>query len=148
MRFALAAAALFAAATLAASATAAPVNAPNVAEITVTCPSGTISGVVILVRGEFTPAFAIDSNTVFIPIAFGRFTGVATDAEGNVLFAVDEPALAKGSAVPENGKLVECTGLIELDFPGGHFSGSSTVTGFFATGAAPLSVDSVPVGRA
>jgi hypothetical protein len=44
---------------------------------------------------------------------------------------VDEAPLAKGSAVPENGKLVECTGVIELDVPGGHFAGSSTVTGFF-----------------
>jgi hypothetical protein len=108
----------------------APVNAPNTATITVTCPSGTIEGVVILVRGEFTPAFAVGSNTVFIPIAFGEFTGAAVDAEGNVLFTVDEPPLAKGSAVPQNGKLVECTGVIELDVPGGHFSGSSSISGF------------------
>jgi hypothetical protein len=114
----------------AAVATGAPVNAPNTATITVTCPSGTISGVVILVRGEFTPAFAIGSNTIFIPIAFGRFTGTAVDENGNVLFTVDEPPLAKGNAVPQNGKVVECTGVIELDVPGGHFTGSSTVTGF------------------
>ena len=111
-------------------ATGAPVNARNTATITVTCPSGTISGVVILVRGEFTPAFASGSNTVFIPIAFGEFTGTGVDAEGNVLFTVDEPPLAKGAAVPQNGKLVECTGVIDLDFPGGHFTGSSTVIGF------------------
>ena len=111
-------------------ATGAPVNARNTATITVTCPSETISGVVILVRGEFTPAFAIGSNTVFIPIAFGEFTGTGVDADGNVLFTVDEPPLAKGSAVPRNGKLVDCTGVIDLDFPGGHFTGSSTVIGF------------------
>jgi hypothetical protein len=52
----------------------APIDAPNTATITVTCPSETISGVVILVRGEFTPAFAIGSNKVFIPVAFGEFT--------------------------------------------------------------------------
>ena len=111
-------------------ATGAPVNASNTATITVTCPSETISGVVILVRGEFTPAFASGSNTVFIPIAFGEFTGTGVDTEGNVLFTVDEAPLVKGSAVPPNGKLVECTGVIDLDFPGGHFTGSSTVIGF------------------
>jgi hypothetical protein len=110
----------------------APVNAPITATITVTCPSGTIAGVVILVRGEFTPAFAVGSNTVFIPVAFGEFTGTAVDAEGNLLFTVDEPPLAKGNALPQNAKLVECTGVIDLDVPGGHFSGSSTVTGFIA----------------
>jgi hypothetical protein len=114
------------------TASAAPVNNPHAAQLTLQCPSGTSSAVVILVRGEWTPAHVIGSNTVFVPIAFGRFTGVATDAEGNVLFTVDAPALAKGSAVPQNGELVECIGVIEFDFPGGHFIGSSTVTGFFA----------------
>jgi hypothetical protein len=133
MRFTVAAAAaLFAAATVAVGAIGAPVNAPNVAAITLNCPSGSVTGVINLVRGEFTPAHATGSNTVLIPIAFGEFTGTATDADGNVLFIVDEPPLAKGSAAPENGELVECTGVIELDVPGGHFSGSSTVTGFFA----------------
>ena len=124
-----AAVAAFAALT-AGAARGAPIDAPKTTTITVTCPSETISGVVILVRGEFTPAFAIGSNKVYIPIAFGAFTGTAVDTEGNVLFTVDEAPLAKGSAVPQNGKLVECTGVIELDFPGGHFVGSSTVTGF------------------
>jgi hypothetical protein len=119
-----------AAALAAGVATGAPVNAPNIAAITLSCPSSSMSGVVTLVRGEWTPAHATDSNRVFIPIAFGEFTGVATDVDGNVLFTVDEPPLAKGSAVPENSKLVECTGVIELDFPGGHFSGTSTVIGF------------------
>jgi hypothetical protein len=114
------------------TASAAPVNNPHAAQLTLQCPSGTSSAVVILVRGEWTPAHVIGSNAVFIPIAFGRFTGVATDADGNILFTVDEPALAKGSALPQNGELMECTGVIELDFPGGHFIGSSTVTGFFA----------------
>jgi len=124
--------AVLAAAVTAGVATGAPVNAPNTAAITISCPSGTFSGVVTLVRGEFTPAHATGSNTVFIPIAFGEFTGVATDASGNVLFTVDEPPLAKGSSVPANDKIVECTGVIELDVPGGHFIGSSTVTGFIA----------------
>jgi len=106
------------------------VNAPNTAVITISCPSGGFSGVVTLVRGEFTPAHATGSNTVFIPIAFGEFTGLATDGDGNVLFTVDEPPLAKGSSAPANGKLVECTGVIELDVLGGHFIGSSTVIGF------------------
>jgi hypothetical protein len=114
------------------TASAAPVNNPHAAQLTLQCPSGTSSAVVILVGGEWTPAHVIGSNAVFIPIAFGRFTGVATDADGNILFTVDEPALAKGSALPQNGELMECTGVIELDFPGGHFIGSSTVTGFFA----------------
>ena len=114
------------------AASAAPVNAKNLAQLTLICPSGTTSAVVTLVGGEWTPAHLIGSNTVFIPIAFGEFTGAATDADGNVLFTVDEPPLIKGRAVPQNGELVECTGVIELDFPGGHFIGSSTVTGFFA----------------
>ncbi len=69
---------------------------------------------------------------MFIPVAFGEFTGVATDADGNVLFTVDEPPFAKGSSVPQNGKLVERTGVIVLEFPGGTFTGSSTVSDFFA----------------
>jgi hypothetical protein len=118
------------AAVIAAVATGAPVNNPNAATITIRCPSAGFAGVVALVRGEFTPAHATGSNTVFVPIAFGRFTGVATDASGNVLFTIDEPPLAKGSSAPANGKVAECVGVIELDVPGGHFIGSSTVTGF------------------
>jgi hypothetical protein len=110
----------------------APVNAPKTADLTLTCPSGTISAVINLVRGEWIPAHATDSNTVFIPLAFGEFTGAGIDADGNVLFTVDLPPLVKGSAVPENRDLVECTGVIEFEFPGGHFSGVSTATGFFA----------------
>jgi hypothetical protein len=110
----------------------APVNAPKTADLTLTCPSGTISAVINLVRGEWIPAHAKDSNTVFIPLAFGEFTGAGIDAAGNVLFTVDFPPLVKGSAVPANRDLVECTGVIEFDFPGGHFSGLSTATGFFA----------------
>ena len=127
-----AAAVLLAAALTAGGATGAPVNARNTASITITCPSGSFSGVVTLVNGEFTPAHSTDSNAVFIPIAFGRFTGTATDADGNILFTVDEPPLAKGSSVPKNRRLEECVGVIDLDIPGGHFTGSSTVTGFIA----------------
>jgi hypothetical protein len=133
MRVAIFAALVIVAAGLTAGvATGAPVNSPQTAAITITCPSGSFAGVVTLVSGEWTPAHSLDSNAVFIPIAFGEFIGTATDPDGNVLFTVDEPPLVKGSSVPQNGKLQECTGLIEFDFPGGHFTGSSPVTGFIA----------------
>jgi hypothetical protein len=124
------AAVVLAAALTAGVASGAPVNGANTAAITISCPSDSFSGVVTLVRGEWTPAHSTDSNAVFVPIAFGEFTGTATDADGNVLFTVDLPPLAKGSSVPRNGELQECTGVIDFDFPGGHFTGSSTVTGF------------------
>jgi hypothetical protein len=124
---------VLAAALTAGVASGAPVNGANTASITISCPSGSFSGVVTLVRGEWTPAHSTDSNAVFIPIAFGEFSGTATDADGNVLFTVDLPPLAKGSSIPENGRLQECTGVIDFDFPGGHFTGSSTVTGFIAS---------------
>jgi hypothetical protein len=114
----------------------APANNPHLAAITLHCAGGTTPGIVTLVRGEFTPVHVSDSHAVFVPVAFGEFVGSATDADGNALFTVDEPPLSKGSAVPPNRKLEDCTGVIELDVPGGHFSGSSTVTGFFASGAA------------
>jgi hypothetical protein len=48
-------------------------------------------------NGEFTAAQDVHSNTVLVPVAFGDFTGVITDAEGNVVDSFTEPGVRKGS---------------------------------------------------
>ena len=73
---------------------------------------------------------AVDSNTVLIPIAFGEFTGTFTDAAGNESTEIDPP-VAKGNAVPANGRVEECSYSFELVFPDtSSFVGSGDVTGF------------------
>ena len=108
---------------------AAPTNAKNAFVVTIFCRSGTFEAVVNG-SGEFTAAHAVDSNTVLIPIAFGEFTGTFTDAAGNESTEIDPP-VAKGNAVPANGRVEECSYSFELVFPDtSSFVGSGDVTGF------------------
>ena len=93
--------------------------------------------VVVNGNGEFTPAHDLGSNRVFIPVAFGPFTGVITDAEGNVIDSFTEPGTSKGQSA-KKGDFTTCTftfsftntGPTEQDGlpPGATFTGSGTVT--------------------
>ena len=107
-------------------AVAAPINAKNAAQITIVCPSGTYTAV-INGNGAFTAAHDVNSNAVLIPTAFGEF--IATI--GGVVVDVEAP-VAKGSAVPANGRIQECNYTFEFETPDGPFVGSGGVTGFIA----------------
>lgn len=107
-------------------AVAAPINAKNSGQITLVCPSGTYTAV-INGNGNFTPAHDIASNTVLIPIAFGEFIG---RIDGVIVD--DEAPVAKGSAVPANGRVEECNYTLTFPTPDGLFVGSGSVTGFAA----------------
>ncbi|MGN6797186.1 MAG: hypothetical protein ACTHKS_03475 [Gaiellaceae bacterium] len=104
----------------------APTNSKNAFPITIYCPSGTYAAVVNG-RGAFTAAHAVNSNTVLIPIAFGEFIGTI-----NNVVVEDDPASAKGNAVPSNGRVEECYYTAQFETPDGLFVGSGTVTGFAA----------------
>jgi hypothetical protein len=107
-------------------AVAAPINAKNVGQVTIFCPSGTYTAVVNG-NGNFTPAHDVNSNTVLIPTSFGEFVGTI----GGVVVDVEAP-VAKGSAVPANGRVQECNYTLEFETPDGLFVGSGSVTGFIA----------------
>ncbi len=129
VRFMLAAAVVACSMAVTSAGSAAPKNAPESLTVTIVCPSGTYVAVVNG-NGEFTPAHSLDSNTVLIPIAFGEFTGTFTDANG-VTTTETEPPSAKGSAVPANGRIQDCTYSFLQSFPdGSSFAGSGSVTGF------------------
>src|SRR5262249_4724767 len=116
-------------------ATGAPGNAPRHIQLTLRCPRGATTGGVKPVHAEWGPAQG-GSEHALIPVALREFIATATDADGNVLFTIDDAPLFKGdgAAVPQNSHgIVECTGDLVLDLPdGGRIAGSSTVTGFFA----------------
>ena len=72
---------------------------------------GTTYDAVTAGNGEFTPAHDLESNTVFIPLAFGEFSGTLTHVEsGQVVDSFVDPATTeKGSAQPRGRTVMECT---------------------------------------
>lgn len=86
-------------------------------------------------NGDFTPAHDLASNRVFIPHAFGPFTGTIRNASGTVVDSFTDPAQTQGSGKQKND--VFCTFSFhevsdgsEPDFPAGYtFDGSGTATG-------------------
>ena len=86
-------------------------------------------------NGDFTPAFDLDSNRVFIPHAFGPFTGTIRDASGAVVDSFTEPAQTQGSGKQKNDmscsfSFHEVSDGSDPEFPAGYtFDGSGTVTG-------------------
>jgi len=115
------------------SAAADPSGAKNSQEIPLTC-GGTTYTVIVNGNGAFTPAHDADSNTVFIPVSFGPFTGTITDEDGNVVDSFTDPADSKGAG--KNADL-ECTFSFSETFeipelgPGTFtFTGSGSVKGF------------------
>jgi opacity protein-like surface antigen len=92
-------------------------------------------------NGDWTPAFILGSQQRIIPTSFGVFHFLATDPDGNVLFAETQPANAKGGGhVKVNRPRVTCSFeqsqvLTETDPESGLPAGttltfSGSVTGF------------------
>jgi hypothetical protein len=128
-RLVLAAAILASSVAVCGVASAAPVNAKNAFPITIFCPSGTYDAV-INGNGNFTAAHAVNSNQVLIPVVFGPFTSTFTDANGISVTTTDSGS-TKGSSMPPNGALQDCTYSVSLSFQDGStFSGFGSVTGF------------------
>jgi hypothetical protein len=103
------------------AAAAAPVNAPDVREITATCPGGPVHVVVAPGQGEWTPAFIEGTHQVFIPYSF-IFT--VTDADGAV---IDDETVAKAAEPPADA--ITCTYGEEFIEDGETFTFVGTVTG-------------------
>lgn len=107
---------------------------PHGEVIALTCGSTTYQ-VVVSGNGEFTPAHDLNSTKVFVPHAFGPFTGTIRDASGAVVDSFTDPAVTQGSGKQPND--VACTYALSFvsdgsdpGFPAGYtFSGTGTVTG-------------------
>lgn len=69
-------------------------------------PEGTFAVVTGRGNGEFTPAFDIASNKVFVPVVFGDFTGQITGPDGPMEPFTEPGGPAKGSGKQRN--LVDC----------------------------------------
>jgi hypothetical protein len=103
-------------------------------QISLTC-GGTTYSVVVNGNGEFTPAHDLASTRVFVPHAFGPFTGTIYDASGAVVATFTEPGSVQGSGHQPND--VSCTFRISFvsdgsdpDVPAGDtFVGTGSVTG-------------------
>jgi hypothetical protein len=116
---------------ISAPAGAAPVNAKTVGIVNVDCGSGTFQ-VATMGNGDWTPAHVIGTNQVFIPTAFGEFTGTFTPTGGTPTTET-EPAISKPS--PRNGKdVVHCSYTLHFESAEGTFVGHGTVTGFSPNG--------------
>jgi hypothetical protein len=109
---------------------AAPVNGHNGGIVDVDCGQDAFQ-VVVAGNGAWTPAHVVDSNDVFLPSAFGPFTGTFTPAGGGDPVPVDDPAFAKPA--PRNDKpVLTCTYSLQWTSEDGTFAGTGSVTGFIA----------------
>jgi hypothetical protein len=88
-------------------------------------------------NGEFTAAQDVHSNTVLVPVAFGEFTGVITDAEGNVVDSFTEPGVRKGSGKQKFD--ATCTFTFTFTSDGGEDS-DGLPAGFTFTGSGTADV--------
>jgi hypothetical protein len=86
-------------------------------------------------NGDFTPVHDLNSNKVFVPHAFGPFTGTIYDDHGNVVDSETDPAQTQGSGKQPND--MSCTYSFtwvsdgsDPGFPAGYsFVGAGSVTG-------------------
>jgi hypothetical protein len=96
-----------------------------------TC-EGTTYAVVVKGNGMFTPAHDTGSNTNFIPVFFGEFTGIVTDASGDVIASFTDPPFTKGAG---NNADLDCTYTFAGTFEDPELglltvAGTGTVSGF------------------
>ena len=106
---------------------------------------GTTYEVIVNSNGQWSPAHDANSNAIFIPTAFGTFTGTIFDEEGNLVDTfTDEGTLEKGrSNSNARGPVLDCTFTetevsdgSDPEFPEGFtFGGTGEVSGSVA--AAP-----------
>ena len=73
------------------------------------CDNGQVYSVVVAGNGDYTPAHIQNSTSMVIPTMFGEFHGTVTDAQGNVLEEVTDPATYKGGSNKPRATNVVCT---------------------------------------
>lgn len=104
--------------------------------ITLTCGSTTFQVLGVPGEGDFTPALDTTSNKVFIPHAFGEFTGSLYDANGVLVDSETDPATVQGSGKQKSD--LSCTFTFSVVSDGSDpngppagwtFTGTGTVTG-------------------
>lgn len=127
---------LVVAAGLALGVAAAPAGAdPKGDTFALECDDGQTYNVVANGNGNFTPAHDSASTTVFIPLAFGDFTGTITDSQGNVEQLPPDPGIAKGKSGKNAKNTMDCTFSFSETFTDEQgetftFNGSGSVTGY------------------
>ena len=113
------------------SASADPERAKGALFVSLDCGDGTLETVVNGV-GNFTPAHNRSGTGVFVSTLFGAQSGVFTDPEGDEFPFEDTELLAKGSANPKGHEIVDCTFVVDQDFPdGSHLLVEGDVSGFW-----------------
>ena len=102
-----------------------------------TCGSETYE-VAVSGQGLFTPAHDVNSNTVFVPTAFGDTHVVVSVADsGEVLDEFTDPAMWKGKATKERRTSTSCTYTIVFGFHDEEldehllFTATGSVEGFY-----------------
>lgn len=111
------------------------VAAPAQETVSLTC-AGTTYNVTVNGGGRFTPGHDTASGRVFVPVAFGQFTGVVRNAAGVQQGQFTEPPARKGNsslrgtvACSFTVTFVGTGGRGEEDLPlGWTLTGSGTVT--------------------
>lgn len=110
---------------------------PGAGVATLTCGSTTWEIALNDGQGEFTPAHDANSNRVFVPTAFGDFSGAVYDGQGQLVDSfTEEGDAAKGSSGKQPG-VVDCTYRFDQvsdgsdpEFPAGYrFVGVGEVSG-------------------
>src|SRR5688500_18115907 len=85
---------------MAALAAAPAFGAPEKETIPLECDNGNSYVIEVNGNGEFTSARDTASNSVFVPLSFGEFTGTITYPDGTVETLPPEPGGAKGKGNP------------------------------------------------
>ena len=125
-------------ATIAAIAATPAFGAAEKETIPLECDNGNSYVVEVNGNGDFTPARDTESNSVFVPLAFGDFVSTVTFPDGTSITET-EPGIAKGkgNAGKKTGDTVTCTFSFEGTEDGVHFEGGGSVTGYITPGGRP-----------
>lgn len=107
--------------------------------VSLTCGSTTVQ-VATNGNGEFTPAHAVGSTSVYVPVSFGDSVVTLRDPQGNIVDQFTDPGPRnKGNSASVQKGLVDCTytggGVSDGSDPNGPpagytFTFTGTVTGF------------------
>lgn len=79
-------------------------------------------------NGQWTPAHALDSNLVGVPIAFGELRGTFTPYDGSDPVEFTEPPVAKPNAPKSRNLVVDCSFTFSATFSEGTAFAVGTVT--------------------
>jgi hypothetical protein len=104
-------------------------------DVVIKCGSQTFTTVTI---GPYTwtPAHLVDSNALFLTVAFSEVAGVVTLPDGTTIPIADPPVeKGNGNALPPSATIVDCTFVNDTEIPGGPaFYVTGKVRGYIVGG--------------